>query len=72
MSLAKPGLIKGMCSVNALVTFKEYLDDFASPSVKAAGYKLIERETVKLDDKSRAQTAKLFSAVDAGMRDEYV
>jgi len=72
MSLAKPGLIKGMCSVNALVTFKEYLDDFASPAVKAAGYKLIERETAKLDEKSRAQTTKLFSAVDAGMRDEYV
>jgi 2-iminoacetate synthase len=72
MSLAKPGLIKGMCSVNALVTFKEYLDDFASPAVKETGYKLISRETAKLDEKSRAQTAKLFSAIDAGMRDEYV
>ena len=72
MSLAKPGLIKGMCSVNALVTFKEYLDDFASPKVKEVGYKLIERETAKLDEKSRAQISKLFSAVDAGMRDEYV
>ena len=72
MSLAKPGLIKGMCSINALVTFKEYLDDFASPKVKEDGYKLIDRETAKLDEKSRAQIAKLFSAVDAGMRDEYV
>ena len=72
MGLAKPGLIKGMCSVNALVTFKEYLDDFASQKVKEAGYKLIEREAERLDEKSRAQTAKLFSAVDAGMRDEYV
>ena len=72
MNLAKPGLIKGMCSINALVTFKEYLDDFASPKVKEDGYKLIDRETAKLDEKSRAQIAKLFSAVDAGMRDEYV
>ena len=72
MSLAKPGLIKGMCSINALVTFKEYLADFASPKVKEAGYKMIERETAKLDEKSRAQISKLFSAVDAGMRDEYV
>ncbi len=72
MSLAKPGLIKGMCSINALVTLKEYLADFASPKVKEAGYKLIERETAKLDEKSRAQISKLFSAVDAGMRDEYV
>ena len=72
MSLAKPGLIKGMCSVNALVTFKEYLADFASPKIKETGYELIERETAKLDEKSRAQVSKLFSAVDAGMRDEYV
>ena len=72
MSLAKPGLIKGMCSVNALVTFKEYLDDFASPKVKEAGYKLIDRETAKLDEKSRAQISKLFAAVDSGTRDEYV
>ncbi len=72
MSLAKPGLIKGMCSVNALVTFKEYLADFASPKIKETGYELIERETAKLDEKSRAQISKLFSAVDAGMRDEYV
>jgi 2-iminoacetate synthase len=72
MSLAKPGLIKGMCSINALVTFKEYLADFASPKVKEAGYKLIERETAKLDEKSRGQISKLFAAVDSGMRDEYV
>jgi 2-iminoacetate synthase len=72
MNLAKPGLIKGMCSVNALVTFKEYLDDFASPAVKEAGYKLIARETAKLNAKSKEQVSRLFSAIDAGMRDEYV
>ena len=72
MGLAKPGLIKGMCSVNALVTFKEYLDDFASPKIKQEGHKLIERETAKLDEKSRAQVSKLFAAVDSGLRDEYV
>ncbi|MDD5311351.1 MAG: [FeFe] hydrogenase H-cluster radical SAM maturase HydG [Candidatus Omnitrophica bacterium] len=72
MSLAKPGLIKGMCSVNALVTFKEYLDDFASPQIKREGYKLIERETAKLDENSRGQISKLFAAVDSGLRDEYV
>ncbi|MFA5500370.1 MAG: [FeFe] hydrogenase H-cluster radical SAM maturase HydG, partial [Candidatus Omnitrophota bacterium] len=65
-------LIKGMCSVNALVTFKEYLDDFASPAVKEAGYKLIARETAKLNAKSKEQVSRLFSAIDAGMRDEYV
>lgn len=72
MNLAKPGLIKGMCSVNALVTFKEYIEDFASPHIKQEGYKLIAREIAKLDEKSRAQISKLFAAVDSGLRDEYV
>lgn len=72
MSLAKPGLIKGMCSVNALVTLKEYLDDFAAPKVKEEGYRLIDREVAKLDEKSRAQISKLFTAVDSGLRDEYI
>jgi len=72
MGLAKPGLIKGMCSINALVTLKEYLDDFASPKLKQEGYKLIDREVAKLDERSRSQIDKLFAAIDAGMRDEYV
>ena len=72
MNLAKPGLIKEMCSVNALVTLKEYLDDFALPKLKQEGYKLIAREVAKLDEKSRSQVSKLFAAVDSGMRDEYV
>ncbi len=72
MNLAKPGLIKGMCSINALVTLKEYLDDFASAKIKEEGNKLIKREVAKLDEKSRGLISKLFAAVDAGLRDEYV
>jgi 2-iminoacetate synthase len=72
MGLAKPGLIKGMCSVNALVTFKEYLDDFATPKLKEEGYGLIGKEVPKLDARSKEQVKKLFAAVDAGLRDEYV
>jgi len=72
MGLARPGLIKGMCSVNALVTLKEYLDDFAAPKLKEEGYRLIDKEVIKLDAKSKEQVKKLFTAVDAGLRDEYV
>jgi len=43
MDLAKPGLIKIYCHTNALLTFKEYLKDFASPQTKAAGDALIAR-----------------------------
>jgi 2-iminoacetate synthase len=72
MNLAKPGTIKGKCSINALITLKEYLDDFASPEVKQAGYKLIEECSREFDEKTKAELAKFFAAVDRGTRDEYV
>ncbi|MFA5287647.1 MAG: [FeFe] hydrogenase H-cluster radical SAM maturase HydG, partial [Candidatus Omnitrophota bacterium] len=49
MDMAKPGTIKGKCGMNALVTFKEYLDDFASEEVKKSGYKMIDRYFKQLD-----------------------
>lgn len=45
MDLAKPGLIKKYCHVNAILTFKEYLMDFASPQTKQAGEALIAELT---------------------------
>ncbi|MDP2927893.1 MAG: [FeFe] hydrogenase H-cluster radical SAM maturase HydG [Candidatus Omnitrophota bacterium] len=72
MQLAKPGTIKGKCSVNALITLQEYLDDFASAKVKQAGYKMIERYFNKLDNVDQDMLKLFFSHVDSGVRDEYV
>lgn len=72
MNLAKPGTIKGKCSVNALITLKEYLDDFASPAVKKAGYVMIQECSQQLDEESRKALQKFFTAIDQGVRDEYV
>ncbi len=72
MSLAKPGDIKDKCNLNALITLKEYLDDFASGKVKKAGYKLIDGLSRKLDKKSRGQLERFFEEVDKGARDLYV
>ena len=72
MQLAKPGTIKGKCSMNALITLKEYLDDFASREVKALGYKLIERYFKDLDKKDQERLKLFFSHVDSGVRDEYI
>jgi len=41
MDLAKPGLIKEYCQPNAILTVKEYLEDYASPEAREAGEKLI-------------------------------
>jgi len=72
MNLARPGTIKGKCSMNALITLKEYLDDFASDKVKDSGYRLIAKASASLDSKSRAELAQFFTGIDKGVRDEYV
>jgi len=43
MELAKPGLIKKFCRTNAILTFEEYLLDYASKKTKKAGMKLVEK-----------------------------
>jgi 2-iminoacetate synthase len=57
MDLAKPGTIKGKCSVNALITLKEYLDDFGSSAVKQAGYRLIDQVKPTLPAETVGQPA---------------
>ena len=72
MSLAKPGTIKGKCSMNALITLKEYLDDFASQEVKKEGYEFISRLKKDLDRESQATLEMFYGGIDQGKRDEFV
>jgi 2-iminoacetate synthase len=72
MNLAKPGTIKGKCSINALITLKEYLDDFASEDVKKTGYKFIQKITSELDETSQKQLSEFIKAIDSGARDKYI
>ena len=72
MDLARPGTIKGQCSMNALITLKEYLDDFASLAVRQAGYKLIDTYRMSMDEQSCQQLCKFFTDVDQGVRDAFV
>lgn len=44
MALCKSGQIHNCCLPNALMTLKEYLEDYASPRTKEVGEKLIEKE----------------------------
>ena len=44
MSLCKNGQIQNCCHPNALMTLKEYLEDYAQPDTKEIGEKLIEKE----------------------------
>lgn len=44
MELCKSKQIQNCCHPNALLTLKEYLEDYASPATKALGEKLVQAE----------------------------
>ena len=44
MSLCKSGQILNCCHPNALMTLTEYLEDYASPETKKAGYEMVAKE----------------------------
>jgi 2-iminoacetate synthase len=44
MEFAIPGFVKRFCTPNALLTFKEYLEDYAEPATRTVGMGLINDE----------------------------
>ncbi len=72
MQLAKPGAIKDKCNINALITLKEYLDDFASKRVKEAGYALIKKIGENMLPQAQRQLSEIFLRLDEGKRDLYL
>ena len=70
MALAKNGQIGNCCAPNALMTLAEYLEDYASPQVKAAGQFMIERLTQEIpSDKIREITRRRLIDISNGKRD---
>lgn len=70
MSLAKSGQIGNCCAPNALMTLAEYLEDYASPEVKAAGQQMIERLTQEIpSEKIREITHRRLQEIVEGKRD---
>lgn len=49
MEICKSQQIKNFCHPNAIMTLKEYLEDYASPETRKVGEKLIEKEVETLD-----------------------
>ncbi len=72
MALAKAGEIKELCQPNALLTFKEFLLDFASSQTQQVGEKTITNfvESVAAV-REKTNLAKKLAAIDKGMRDVY-
>jgi len=58
MEFAIPGFVKRFCTPNALLTFAEYLYDYASERTKKVGLELIEKEVAKIDDPKMQNSVK--------------
>lgn len=72
MDLAKPGVIKSFCQPNALLTLKEYLEDYAPPATRELGNRIILEELARVPSAARRQkTEEKLRAVEAGQRDLY-
>ncbi len=70
MSLAKNGQIQNCCHPNALMTLKEFLNDYASDQTKIIGNALINRETVNVPNpKTRQILLDNLDKIEGGMRD---
>ena len=73
MDLAKPGLIQLYCLPNALTTFKEYLEDYATPETKAAGEAVIREQLANIPSAEiRETTIANLKGIEAGRRDLYL
>jgi 2-iminoacetate synthase len=71
MDLAKPGLIKAHCDPNALATFVEYLEDYASAETRTAGEACVQQVLATMDPETRQMAAQMVERVRAGKRDVY-
>jgi 2-iminoacetate synthase len=70
MQLVKSGQIANCCHPNALMTLKEYLEDYASPDTKQKGEALIAKEVQNIpNEKVRAIAMEYLTELHQGKRD---
>jgi 2-iminoacetate synthase len=71
MDLAKPGEIKLHCDPNAIATFTEYLEDYASPSTKVAGESAVDSFLDGMEMPVRTAAEKMRTRIKSGERDVF-
>jgi 2-iminoacetate synthase len=70
MSLVKSGQIANCCQPNALMTLKEYLEDYASADTQKSGEALIAKEVEKIpNEKVKSVAKEHLRELKAGKRD---
>ena len=70
MSLVKRGQIANCCQPNALMTLKEYLEDYASPETREKGTRLIHEEMERIPNPKIKEIAmRNLHEIENGKRD---
>jgi 2-iminoacetate synthase len=69
MDLAKKGKVHEFCIPNAILTFKEYLLDYASPETRRIGEQLIAERIDAVPERLRPLLLERLKATEAGRRD---
>ncbi len=72
MDFAKPGNIQNFCRPNAILTFQEYLEDYASKQVKKLGTKILNQYLQQIPDLNiKKETQNRLKKIEKGERDLY-
>ena len=71
MEICKEKQIHNFCHPNALITLKEYLEDYASEETKKIGYELIDKELNELETTQvvKDKTKEYLEKIEHGQRD---
>jgi 2-iminoacetate synthase len=72
MSIARKGKTHTFCIPNAILTFKEYLLDYASAETRSVGETLIERRIEDVPSALRPALRKRLESIAHGARDVYI
>jgi 2-iminoacetate synthase len=71
MEFSVPGFIKRFCTPNAILTLSEYICDYAQGETVDKGWKVIEKNLVKLDPGIAQNTREKIEKIKQGERDLY-
>jgi 2-iminoacetate synthase len=73
MPLAKSGEIQNICQPNAILTFKEFLLDYATEKTRLLGEKTITEHLKEIPSvKVRKETEARLKKIEQGERDLYL
>jgi 2-iminoacetate synthase len=72
MQLAKTGNIQNCCLPNAILTFKEFLMDYAEPRLREKGERAIQESLEQIPNPAiRQKTVERLARIEQGERDLY-